>query len=316
MDIVFVFLTLLLSPRAFVVMERLLAIFNDASATDELEKCLWNFPLRGEVSLISFIEAVGLNCSVGRRPKEWVIFEIVFHHWDVVVLQHCDKALVERKLNKLPLKGRISLRALVGARNLAQPRVGGKQALVDVLLGPRQDVTTEMVKSWLQDLRGMEFKRQLAQCSIGNLQTACSELGIVVAKKSWTKHDVLVEEIFKYQDTFRRGLPWVDQNLAELVEALEMFRASHEGGMPKRVHRRKDGQEGCLEDRLAMRWRRLHARKTNPNPRAALSSAEIQYVEGILGKDIWSSKNRVDDYIPGGTLIGGTKELVGCWGST
>ena len=64
------------------VMERLLAIFNDASATDELEKCLWNFPLRGEVSLISFIEAVGLNCSVSRRAKEWVIFEIVFHHWN------------------------------------------------------------------------------------------------------------------------------------------------------------------------------------------------------------------------------------------
>lgn len=296
-------------------MERLLTLFNDAIATDELEQCLCRVPLRGEVSLFSLIKDLGLNCSVGRRPKEWVISEIVYHHWNVVVLPHCDKALVEQKLKHLPVKGRISLRALISTRNLQQPRGGGKETLIDMLL-PKEDVTVEMLKSWLRDLRGMEFKRRLIQCAIGSLQNVCSELGIGATNKtSWKKHDVLVEEITRYQDAFRQGLPWVEKNLHELVEAIDMFRASHEGRMPKRVHRRKEGEEGCLEDRLAMRWRRLHVRKTNPNARAALSLAEIQYVEGILGKDIWSLKHQVEDYIPGGILIGGAKELVGCWGS-
>ena len=264
-------------------MERLLTLFNDAIATDELEQCLCRVPLRGEVSLFSLIKDLGLNCSVGRRPKEWVISEIVYHHWNVVVLPRCDKALVEQKLKHLPVKGRISLRALISTRNLQQPRGGGKETLIDMLL-PKEDVTVEMLKSWLRDLRGMEFKRRLIQCAIGSLQNVCSELGIGATNKtSWKKHDVLVEEITRYQDAFRQGLPWVEKNLHELVEAIDMFRASHEGRMPKRVHRRKEGEEGCLEDRLAMRWRRLHVRKTNPNARAALSLAEIQYVEGILG---------------------------------
>ena len=66
--------------------------------------------------------------------------------------------------------------------------------------------------------------------------------------------------------------------------------------LPKRVHRRKGATE---EDNLAMRWRKVVNKKENWNGRGGLSAAEVEYVEAIPGKDVWSAKPPLEDYIAG-----------------
>ena len=102
-----------------------------------------------------------------------------------------------------------------------------------------------------------------------------------------------MEELFRHAEDLKRGLPWVEKWIAEVVGAVEMFQRVHGGDMPKRVHRRRGPTTD--EDKLAQRWRKLVNRKKD----SELSATEVEYVEAVLGKNAWDAQQCVEDYLPG-----------------
>ena len=274
-----------------VTLEDVLARLNNVEESFELESILNKLPMKGPVSLASLCKTLKIDGLPSRCKKEDLVLRIVLHHWMFVVLPHVDRRMVGQQLQGLPVKGPVSLRSLLAEMNLRQ--AGDKTAMIQTLLCQEaataevhETVSVSRLKAGYSSTRGVELEKLLRSCELASLLEVCVEIGCGKTEemKSWKKAKV-VQQLVLYQPDFLRGLPWVERKLADNVAAVETFRSTHQGNLPKRVHRRSAG--GLEEDRLAQKWRRVVHRKMNPNAKGGLTPVEIQYIEAVLGKDVW-----------------------------
>ena len=283
----------------------LVLLVGDVVQTEELESRLASLPLKGAVSLSGLAKACRIEGISGGRGKHDIVGEILYHHWDQVILKRENQSLVVEQLQKLPMKGPVSLRTLLTRQGKSGASRLNKTQVIEILLEEKlnveevnvDDSAVEMVKEWLLTLRGTELDGKLRESTPAILQKVCSEIGCGPScVVSSSRKQKLVQQLLLYQDDFKDGLPWVDRGLASTVAAVATFRQNNEGNLPKRVHRTKGATE---EDNLAKRWRKVVNKKENWNGRSGLSAAEVEYVEAILGKDVWSAKPPLEDYIAG-----------------
>ena len=94
-------------------------------------------------------------------------------------------------------------------------------------------------------------------------------------------------------------LGWSESWLKQLRK-LKHFEAVTAGSYQNVFIEEKTG--GVDEDRLAQKWRKLVNRKMHPGGKGGLTSVEVEYIEAVLGKDVWDAKHAVEDYIPGAGL--------------
>ena len=277
---------------------RIVSVVKDITDAGTLEEELWKLPLRStkSLSLIDLTKRLHVPLEMKKLNKEAVVNAILLHHWQKEVLEHHDRELVAAKLEKLPLKGTVSLKTLAQTHGIVNIARASKDTLIQKLIakpeGTRQgDVACEEIKHWMVDLHGSELWQRLNGCDVRALENTVSEL--TASKISSLKKKRLVEELFRHAEDLKRGLPWVEKWIAEVVGAVEMFQRVHGGDMPKRVHRRRGPTTD--EDKLAQRWRKLVNRKKD----SELSATEVEYVEAVLGKNAWDAQQCVEDYLPG-----------------
>lgn len=152
-----------------------------------------------------------------------------------------------------------------------------------------------MVKTWLVEETPPELMRRLQNLSKKCLQDVWHDLGINQSAK--VNRPKLISVVMQYQDDYRLGLPWVKKPLLDLITSIKEFQEANDGKMPKRTHRRGDGN--LEEDKLAQRWRSLMNKKRSLNPKTALSATEIEYVEMVFGADVWDEKKNLEEYVAG-----------------
>lgn len=258
------------------------------------------------------------------RTKQEQVDGIMLHHWKHVIATSRQVDQLQAKLQALSVKGSVSLRSLLVAAGHQRTHKLSKEAMIDLLSmgvqnvesGPARSLSVgdrnlegdaaqdterpsgeevSMVKTWLVEETPPELMRRLQNLSKKCLQDVWHDLGINQSAK--VNRPKLISVVMQYQDDYRLGLPWVKKPLLDLITSIKEFQEANDGKMPKRTHRRGDGN--LEEDKLAQRWRSLMNKKRSLNPKTALSATEIEYVEMVFGADVWDEKKNLEEYVAG-----------------
>ena len=224
-------------------LEEVLARVKDAGQSFALEGILQRLPTKGAVSLGSVCRALKCDGVNSKSKKEELVTRILLHHWIFLVLPHDDRAMVAQQLQRLNVKGPVSLTALLAEMNLTGNHLA-KADIIAKLLSHKPFRAGEIgtLRERYRASLGVELDQLLRSCDLPSLLELGAEIGCgnIEQMKAWRKPKV-VQQMISYHPDFVRGLAWVERKLAETVAEVETFRSSNRGKLPKRVHRRKDG---------------------------------------------------------------------------